>query len=319
MQDLPGGSMLAVRRVAAELEGSLPEGVAVAAINSPFLTTLSGPTPTLLDLQKTFEAAGVFCRLLPTSHAFHSSMMDPIVERFTELAGSVRQQKPTLPWISTFTGTWIVEQATLGGSYWAGQLRRTVRFSQAVETAIKNDTITFLEVGPGQALTQLVLQQPSNQNGRTALTSLGPCDETPTDVESMLTSLGRLWLSGIEPDWPGFYSAEKRKRVALPTYPFERKSYWIAPPARGKQVPVPSISKGAERNDNGNGTGPTASPEVSPFVGHAVPSPTPQPMVAAATQSNTCRVIEQQVQLMAQQLETLRKRTVRGKSNHGKQ
>jgi acyl transferase domain-containing protein len=318
MQDLPAGSMLAVRRGVAELEGSLPEGVAVAAINSPFLTTLSGPTPTLMDLQKTFEASGIFCRLLSTSHAFHSSMMDPIVEQFTKLAGSVRQQKPALPWISTFTGTWMDEQATLDGLYWASQLRRTVRFAQAVETAIKNGATTFLEVGPGQALTQLVLQQPSKPSGLTALTSLGPCDDAPADVESMLTSLGRLWLSGIEPHWPGFYSTEKRKRVALPTYPFERKSYWIAPPAQRKQVPVPSISKGVERNDNGR-VGPAAKPEVSPFVGHAQPSPAPQPMVAGATQSNTYRVIEQQVQLMAQQLEMLRRRAVRGKAIHGKQ
>lgn len=314
MQDLPSGSMLAVRRGVAGLEGSLPEGVAVAAINSPFLTTLSGPTPTLLDLQKTFEASGIFCRLLPTSHAFHSSMMDPIVEQFTKLAGSVRQQKSTLPWISTYTGTWMDDQATLDGSYWASQLRRTVRFGQAVETAIKNGATTFLEVGPGQALTQLVLQQPSKPSVLTALTSLGPCDDTPADVESMLTSLGRLWLSGIEPDWLGFYSTEKRTRLALPTYPFERKSYWIAPPTQSKQVLVQSVSKGAERNDNGNGVGAAAKPEVSPFVGHAQPSPAPQPMVAAATQSSTCRVIEKQVQLMAQQLEMLRKRVVRGKS-----
>jgi len=318
MQDLPAGSMLAVRRGVAELEGALPEGVAVAAINSPFLTTLSGPTPTLVDLQKTLETSGIFCRLLPTSHAFHSSMMDPIVERFAELAGSVRQQKPTIPWISTFTGAWMDEQATLDGSYWASQLRRTVRFGQAVETAIKNGAIAFLEVGPGQALTQFVLQQPSKPSVLTALTSLGPCDDTPSDVESMLTSLGRLWLSGIEPDWAGFYSTEKRKRVALPTYPFERKSYWIAAPAQGKQMAVTSVSEDMERNGNGNGIAPSAKPEVSPFVGHAQPSPAPQPMVAAATQSSTCRVIEKQVQLMAQQLEMLQRRAVRGKSNHGK-
>ena len=318
MQDLPGGSMLAVRRGAAELEQMLPSDVAIAAINSPFLTTLSGPTATLRKLQESFEGSGIFCRLLPTSHAFHSPMMDPIVGPFTELVGKVRQQKPALPWVSTYTGTWMDDLVAPGGSYWANQLRRTVRFGQAVEMAIKEGATTFLEVGPGQALTQFVLQQPSNGTGRNALTSLGAYDANPADLESMLTSLGRLWLSGIEPDWSIFYSAEQRKRVTLPTYPFERKSYWIAPPARGKQVPVPNLSKGIERNDNGNGMIPNASAEVSPFVSQAEPSSAPQPMVAAATQSNTCRVIEQQVQLMAQQLETLRRRAVRGKQNHGK-
>jgi acyl transferase domain-containing protein len=318
MQDLPGGSMLAVRRGAAELESMLPADVAVAAINSPFLTTLSGPTATLKKLQESFEGSNIFCRLLPTSHAFHSSMMDPIVGRFTELVGGVRQQKPALPWVSTFTGTWMDGQVAPESSYWANQLRRTVRFGQAVEMAIKQGTSTFLEVGPGQALTQFVLQQPSNGSARTALTSLGAYDANTTDLESMLTSLGRLWLSGIEPDWSVFFSAEQRKRVALPTYPFERKSYWIAPPARAKQVPISSISEGIEGNGNGIRTVPTANAEISPLVSQAEPSPISHPMVAGASQSNTCRVIEQQVQLMAQQLETLRRRAVRGKQNHGK-
>lgn len=318
MQDLPGGSMLAVRRGAAELEQMFPADVAVAAINSPFLTTLSGPTATLKQLQESFEGSNIFCRLLPTSHAFHSSMMDSIVPPFTELVGKVRQQKPALPWISTYTGTWMDGQVAPESSYWANQLRRTVRFGQAVEMAIKEGATTFLEVGPGQALTQFVLQQPSNGSPRTALTSLGAFDANSTDLESILTSLGRLWLSGIEPDWNVFYSAERRKRVPLPTYPFERKSYWIAPPALDRQVPAPSISEGIARNDNGNGMVPTASAQVSPCVSEAEPSPVPQPMVAVATQSNTYRVIEQQVQLMAQQLETLRRRAVRGKQNHGK-
>ncbi len=296
----------------------LPADVAVAAINSPFLTTLSGPTAILKKLQESFESSNIFCRLLPTSHAFHSPMMDTIVGPFTELVGKVRQQKPALPWISTYTGTWMDDQVAPEPSYWASQLRRTVRFGQAVEIAIKEGATTFLEVGPGQALTQFVLQQPSNGTGRTALTSLGAYDANSTDLESILTSLGRLWLSGIEPDWSVFHSAEQRKRVTLPTYPFERKSYWIAPPARDRQVPVPSISEVIERNNNGNGTFPTASAQVSPFASQVEPSPVPQPMVGAATQSNTCRVIEQQVQLMAQQLETLRRRAVRGKQNHGK-
>lgn len=317
MQDLPPGSMIAVRRGVAELEGLLPKDVAVAAINSPFLTTLSGPTATLLGLQENFKASGIFCRLLPTSHAFHSSMMDPIVEPFTKLADSVRGQKPTLPWISTFTGTWMDEQIAPEGSYWAGQLRRTVRFGQAIETAIKNGATTFLEVGPGQALTQLVLQQPSNPNGLTALPSLGPYDANPADMEPIFTSLGRLWLSGIEPDWNAFYSTEKRRRLALPTYPFERKSYWIAPPAQGKDLSSLGVPNAVGRNGTGDATPTVAQVEASPAIACAELPTTPQPTVTAGTQSNTCRLIEKQVQLMAQQLEMLRRRAVAGKSNNG--
>lgn len=318
MQDLPSGSMLAVRRGVGELEGSLPEDVAVAAINSPLLTTLSGPTETLRGLQEKFAASGIFCRLLPTSHAFHSSMMDPIVERFTELADSVRQHKPVLPWISTFSGTWMEQAIAPGGSYWANQLRRTVRFGQAVETAIKNGATIFLEVGPGQALTQLVLQQSSKPNGLTALTSLGPNDGNPADVEFMLTSLGRLWLSGIEPEWSRFYADEKRRRLPLPTYPFERKSYWIAPPELSKHEPSLSIPNSLQQDGKGNGKAAAVPGEDSRAVGRIEPSSIiPQPTVTVDTQSNTCRLIEKQVQLMAQQLEMLRRRAVAGKSNNG--
>jgi len=318
MQDLQPGSMLAVRRGAAELEGLLPEDVAVAAINSPLLTTLSGPTATLLRLQENFKASGIFCRLLATSHAFHSSMMDSIVERFAELAGSVRQQRPTLPWISTFTGTWMDTQVAPEGSYWAGQLRRTVRFAQAVETAIKNGATNFLEVGPGQALTQLVLQQPSNPNSLNALTSLGPNDANPADIESMLTSLGRLWLSGTEPDWGRFYSTERRRRMTLPTYPFERKSYWISPPAQGKQVPSLSVPTAVERDGTGNGRAAAPLDEALPVVVGTEPLiTTPPPNGTPDTQSTTCRLIEKQVELMAQQLEMLRRRAVARKANNG--
>ncbi len=317
MQDLPPGSMLAVGQGAAELEGLLPEGAAVAATNSPFLTTLSGPTKTLRGLQENFEASGIFCRLLPTSHAFHSSMMDPILEQFTTLAGSVPQQKPALPWISTFTGTLIDERISLDGSYWAGQLRHTVRFGQAVETAIKTGATVFLEVGPGQALTQLVLQQSSKPSGLAALTSLGPHDAAPTDLESMLTALGRLWLSGIEPDWSGFSSTEMRKRLTLPTYPFERKSYWIAPPPQVKNIPNLSILEPVALEGRANGEIAAVEGESSPATLPSAPLTVPQPPGSTDTQSTTCRLIEKQVQLMAQQLETLHRRVGATKDKNG--
>ena len=309
MQDLPGGSMLAVRKNAADLEKSLPEGIAIAAINSPVLTTLSGPTPILQELQKTFEASKTFCRILPTSHAFHSSMMDPMLEPFATLAACVSQQKPTIPWISTLTGTWM--DAAPEASYWASQVRRTVRFGQAVETAIKNGATTFIEVGPGQALTQLTLQQ-SSPNPLTAITSLAPYDADSSDSESMLAALGRLWVSNVQPDWAGFYATEKRKRLNLPTYPFERKSYWIAPPAQGRSL----TAVASETAANGNGHSPVANLQPSPIVPQTA-LPDQRPIANGDARLNTCRLIEKQMQLMTQQLEMLRSRGVRGKTNHG--
>jgi len=304
MQNLPGGSMLAVRRGAAELEGTLAEGVAIAAINSPVLTTLSGPTEELQKLQEKFESEGLFCRLLPTSHAFHSSMMDPIVEPFAKIAGGVSRQKPTLPWISTYTGMWMDKESGPDGAYWSGQLRRTVRFGQAIETALQAGATMFLEVGPGQALTQLIRQQTTKPKNLVAVTSLGPNDGNPADLKAMLASLGGLWMNGIEPDWTEFYSREERLRLALPTYPFERKSYWIAPP--NKAIEAAKTSEVWKEVSPGNGKA-AEIPAVYPIL--------PNSALTSETRDTTCRLIERQVQLMTEQLEMLRKRAEGGRSN----
>ena len=275
--------------------------MAIAAINSPSLTTLSGPTPTLRALQESLEGRKIVCRLLPTSHAFHSAMMDPIVGPFADVAAKVRQQKPGLPWISSFTGTWMNKDAAPEASYWAGQLRHAVRFGQAVETAIQHGATAFLEVGPGQALTQLVRQQPTKPEGLTLLASLGANDANPADLDTLLTSLGRLWLVGFEPDWTAFYAAEKRRRVALPTYPFERKSYWIEPPQAHPAAQREGTVAGQPSAVHGGG-----SPPLAPATAIQPTSPA----ILEDGRSNTCRVIERQVQIMAQQLEMLRRRAV---------
>jgi len=313
MQSLPAGSMLAVRKNASDLEGSLPEEVSVAAINSPFLTTLSGPTEVIKSLQDEYTASGIFCRVLPTSHAFHSSMMDPIVDEFTALAGSVERRKPTMAWISTLTGMPMDE--TPDGSYWSTQLRRTVRFGQAIERAIKNGFTTFLEVGPGQALTQLTLQQSSSSNRLTGISSLGPQDASQKDTEAMMNAMGRLWVNGIEADWSAFYANEQRKRVTLPTYPFERKSHWIAPPAQHRQAVAVSTPPNP---DPGAAISVATQAPVSHAAAQMELSNTLQPAATAGTRSNTYLVIERQVQLMTQQLEILRRQAVSGKSNNGK-
>jgi len=309
MQDLPPGAMLAVRRGVSELDGLAPGDVAIAAVNSPTLTTLSGPAPSLAALQETLEQRRIASRLLPTSHAFHSSMMDPIVEPFTRLVEKVRQHPPTIPWISSFTGAWIDGQAAPEASYWAAQLRHTVRFSEAVETAFQSGATAFLEVGPGQALTQLVRQQTSKPEGLALLASLGANDANPADLDTMLASLGRLWLLGVEPDWDAFYAAEKRRRAALPTYPFERQRYWMEPASAPPPAP-PDLHSDAGW-DGEKPHPPAAAPNGDQL------SLAPATLLRTVFQPpvledgfSARRVIEKQIQLMTQQLDLLRSRGV---------
>ena len=137
MQDLPAGCMLAIRAGADQI--TLPDGIELAAINSPLLCTVSGPHEAITAFQTELEAKGTGCRLLKTSHAFHSAMMEPIVGTFTEEATMIPANPPKIPWISTCTGN-PLDAATLADpGYWARQLRHTVRFTDASDHRVRGE------------------------------------------------------------------------------------------------------------------------------------------------------------------------------------
>jgi len=243
MQALPGGAMLAVRRSADEIEARLPAGASLAAVNSANACTASGPSDVLLAFQKELEAEKIATRLLATSHAFHSAMMEPMLPEFTRAAQCTPAQPPKLRWVSSCTGKWMLPEDLADGTYWARQLRHTVRFADALQTALGVAGGVFLEVGPGQTLGQLVRQHPAKPAALTVLNSLSGTSDPEHDLAAVLNALGRLWVAGVKPDWDAFYAAEKRRRVPLPTYPFERKRFWVepAPLAPSAEVgPAPS-------------------------------------------------------------------------------
>jgi amino acid adenylation domain-containing protein len=221
MQDLPSGSMLAVRQGIDEL--ALPAGIDLAAINSPKLCTVSGPHEAIAAYQAELAAKGIACRELKTSHAFHSAMMEPIVAPFTAEAAKVRASAPSIPWISTATGR-EMDAATLADpSYWARQLRHQVRFTDALTSAFATGDLVLLEVGPGQALGPFARQHPARGNSL-VISSL---PSSNNDLADLLAAAGELWKAGVALDWSAFFKDQHRARVHLPTYPFERQSYWI--------------------------------------------------------------------------------------------
>jgi len=223
MQDLPGGGMLAVRKGASQLK--LPAGIEVAAMNSPMLCTVSGNHEAIAAYQAELEKEGIVCRVLKTSHAFHSMAMEPIMASFTAEAAKIPAAAPTIPWISTATGR-PMDAATLSDpGYWARQLRRCVRFSDALGTAFADAGLLMLEVGPGRALAPFALQHPAR--GTATVVSTLPSFAPETDPSDLMAAAGELWKHGVALDWPAFYASQERNRVHLPTYPFERQSYWI--------------------------------------------------------------------------------------------
>ena len=229
MQELSAGSMLAVPLTEAEIEPFLGDRLSLATVNTPALCVVSGDKEAVDDFQKQLAGKNVACRHLHTSHAFHSKMMDPILDAFTECVNQVRRHSPQIPFLSNVSGTWITPDEAMDPGYWSRHLRQTVRFSECVEKLLKESNRVFLEVGPGQTLSTLVKRHPKRFKDQIVLSSIRHPKEQKSDSEFILTTLGRLWLAGIKVDWSGFYKDERRHRIPLPTYPFERQRYWVEP------------------------------------------------------------------------------------------
>jgi len=232
MQRLPRGAMLAVSLTLTEAEPCLSEQVSLAAVNSPSLCVLSGTIEAIDGLERRLANDGVICRRVHTSHAFHSAMMEPAIEEFTEVVRSVERHAPQIPYLSNSTGKWITEAQAIDPSYWARHLREAVQFSAGVMKLLSDPAMVLLEVGPGQTLSTLAAQQGGKAQAfdRVALASLRPPKGEHSEIEFLLKTVGRLWLAGVEIDWSSFYADQPRRRVPLPPYPFERKRYWIDPP-----------------------------------------------------------------------------------------
>ncbi|MBD2775787.1 type I polyketide synthase [Iningainema tapete] len=226
MQQLPSGAMLAVSLSADDVETRYGASLQIAASNAPSLSVVSGSIEAVEQLEQQLAQKGVESRRLHTSHAFHSEMMDSIIEPFTEYLKTVNLNPPQIPFISNVTGTWIDTKQATNPSYWAQHLRRRVRFSEGITELLQDAKRIFLEVGPGRTLSSLVKRHTS---GSVVLSSLRHPQEQQSDVAFLLNTLGRLWLAGVQVDWAGFYAQEQRARLPLPTYPFERQRYWIEP------------------------------------------------------------------------------------------
>jgi acyl transferase domain-containing protein len=241
MSQMPQGTMLAVPLSEADVQPYLNAAVSLAAVNAPSLSVLSGPTEAIESIAGHFTARGLQCRPLHTSHAFHSSMMDPVVWPFIEAMEQVKMNAPQIPYLSNLTGTWITPEEATSAGYWGKHLRQTVRFSKSIEELARVPHLVLLEVGPGQALTTLARMHATAGSSQAIVSCMRSAQQTVSDCEHILMTLGQLWLHGLEPKWSGLHAPERRRRIPLPTYPFERRRYWIGLPehARAEAVTPP--------------------------------------------------------------------------------
>jgi amino acid adenylation domain-containing protein len=233
MQNLPTGSMLAVRADEATVKSLTAVSGAqidIAAVNSPKLSVVSGPDADIDAFIKCLEAEKIVSRRLATSHAFHSRMLDPMLEEFAGHAAKATFHAPRIPYVSSLTGTWITAEAVAQPSYWTSHLRQTVRFADAVTIVAREPETILLEVGPAETLIPMMRQIAGNgADAPVLIASQAAAKDGVAEDKAMLTALGRLWAAGVQPDWQRFHLGEQRKRVLLPTYPFDRKRYWMEP------------------------------------------------------------------------------------------
>lgn len=229
MQQMPTGSMLAVSLPEAEVTALLNEELFLAAVNAPSLCVISGTDEAIKRIQVQLSDQEIECRRLHTSHAFHSAMMNPVVELFQKEVTKISLNTPQIPFISNLTGTWITAAEATNPNYWAKHLRQTVRFEDGISQLLQDSDLLLLEVGAGKTLSTLVKRNANQASEPIVLSSLPHPKETVSDRGYILNMLGRLWLAGIEIDWDNFSAHEQRHRIPLPTYPFKRQRYWIEP------------------------------------------------------------------------------------------
>jgi acyl transferase domain-containing protein len=319
MQEMASGRMIAVGLSEAELVTIVGDGISLAAVNSTGLCVVSGSEVSINKLEEQLADKGIFCQRLATSHGFHSHMMEPMLEGFTGEVERLKLRAPKIPYISNVSGKLISKEEATNTDYWARHLRRTVRFSEGVEELMKLGGTLFLEVGPGQALQKLVLQQGEGTENLQVFSCLCPANKQTQEIEYILNVIGKTWLAGVEVDWDEFYASEKRQRVVLPTYPFERQRYWL------NRSRTDKTSHNEDRKDLSEEilsekeihlkTGATEQFKALTEVFNELPvrllEATPDaPGDEAANDSNTSleleSIMEQQLHIMAKQLELLR-------------
>jgi acyl transferase domain-containing protein/thioesterase domain-containing protein/acyl carrier protein len=230
MGEMPGGSMLAVPAASTSL--SIPESLSIAAINGAEQCVISGPTEAIEHFADELKQRNISSRMLHTSHAFHSPMMDPMLDAFHDHLAKVKLHSPKIPYLSNVTGTWVTASEAVDPGYWTGHLRNTVRFSDCMAELFRDPARLYLEVGPGRALTSLTRQHPGRPKLSKVIASMRHAQEQESDSVFLLNVAGQAWIQGQSLNWSAFQSGDTPHRIPLPTYPFERKRHWIEPPRR---------------------------------------------------------------------------------------
>ncbi|MBB1158401.1 non-ribosomal peptide synthetase/type I polyketide synthase [Amycolatopsis dendrobii] len=295
VQRMPGGAMLATRLPAVELAALLDGEVALAADNGPADSVASGPVAAVEALRDRLAERGVRTRFLRTAHGFHSSLVDPVLGEFRAAFDGVVLHAPRIPYVTNVTGTWVRPEEATDPAHWVRHLRGTVRFAEGVRTLREEVGGVLLEAGPRRTLSSLA----AAQTGAEGVVPTLPAADPATEGAQLAAATGAVWAGGVPVDWAGLRGAERRSRVELPAYPFERRRYWIDPPADdGARAAGPRIRTWESGASPAEG-GPfllLAEPDhpLAAELGNAAAAMNPDDVEAAAREHGPLRLVTSQ-------------------------
>ncbi|SCK55867.1 hybrid non-ribosomal peptide synthetase/type I polyketide synthase [Streptomyces sp. WMMB 322] len=253
MQELPPGGMLSVALPEEEVLERLPEGLSLAAVNAPDVCAVSGPGEQLRSFARLLDEQGTPVRELHTSHAFHSAMVEPMMSRFADELSCVDFHEPSVPYVENRTGDWITPQRATDPDHWVHHIREPVRFSDGVLKLTESGPCVLLEAGPGATLSTLA-RSTVRARGSVTVPLLPSAGEERDDVRQFMLGLGRVWTAGGDIDW-NLVQGGRARRTGLPTYPFERRRYWIdaAPGVHGAKPGGYVLQAADEEQESGGG------------------------------------------------------------------
>lgn len=234
MADRPSGAMLSVRLPVEDLRARLPEDVDLAAVNGPKACVVAGPHSAIEAFAEALKREDIPYRALHTSHAFHSRMMDEAVAAIGEIVAGVTLSPPQIPIASSVSGDWMRPEEATSPNYWSRQCRAAVMFADAIATIGFETPSVFVEVGPGTTLTTLGGQVSAAQRRQydeethapVFIATLPDFEARSETLTHVATAHAQLWQAGLARDWTKLAAARGR-RVGLPSYPFQRKRYFI--------------------------------------------------------------------------------------------
>jgi acyl transferase domain-containing protein/thioesterase domain-containing protein len=222
------GTMATIALGEEDLRARLGTEVSLAAVNAVDECVVSGPTGAVDELLSRLAADEIESQRIPLSAAAHSSLLDPILPEFATAVRGVTLRPPTLPYASNLSGTWITPEQACDPDAWVAHLRGTVRFADGLRTALAGGPAAVIEVGPGRTLTSYARRL--TPGPRAAVATMRHVKDAIADDVHLLDTLGHLWAAGVDADWPAVVTTPgRRRRVVLPTYPFERVRHWIEP------------------------------------------------------------------------------------------